>query len=135
MLETGSRAAVICHRGTLVDWTGRPCENWIDPRRCRRCTTTRGADALGAIGSFGAALLRPLRGLSPFPAKADFENRLDMLAHGLSPASRVFVPTPAVLEALATLGVSTRTFRVGPPNADDVAAWLSVYREICRVNA
>ncbi len=109
VVEATPREAVLCHRGTLVDWTGSPCEVFDDPLRCRRCTTAADRGALGPVGAFLAKLLRPLRGLSPFPSRVEFVNRLDMIAHGLTPVTRVFVASEADTEAMKRIGIPARS--------------------------
>lgn len=117
---------VLCHRGTLVHARGAPCRQWDDALRCARCCRTRSADGLGGAASMLAGLCRPLRGLSPFPHKTAFLNRLDMLAQGLGVARTVVVADAAARDAILGLGVQERVVRCGVPS--DASGWLDLWR-------
>jgi len=75
---------VVCHRGTLVDATNRPCTIADDPERCRSCCSK-------------SWLQRARAG--------DFTDRLDLLVGSLALAAAVFVPSSMEGERLAAFGV------------------------------
>jgi len=120
-------ADVVCHRGTLVDWTGKDCPKWDDAARCARCCRSPNAPGMGPVRAVFAGALRGLGGLSPFPAAVDFENRLDRIVHGLACAGRVLVPDAGWVERLESLGVPRRRLRAGVPAPRDADAWLEHY--------
>lgn len=118
---------VLCHRKTMIDARGERCMVWDDALRCARCCRTRSADGLGGAASMAAALCRPLRGLSPFPHRTAFLNRLDMLAQGLGVARTVVVADAAARDAILALGVQERSIRCGVPS--DAGDWLELWRQ------
>ncbi len=119
---------VLCHRGTLVDQHRSACTRWDDAERCARCCRAPSDDGLDGFQSALAALCRPLRGLSPFPHRTAFANRLDMIAQGLCAARVVCAADAHALEALVGLGVPERIIRIGIPDGD-----LTMARELWRV--
>lgn len=121
-------AQVLCHRGSLVDREGAACSEWRDARRCAACCRGRSAVGLGALQAGLATLCRPLRGLSPFPHRTAFLNRLDMIAQGLASARLVLVDDEPARAALIELGVPERLLRVGLP--PDVGAWRELARGV-----
>jgi hypothetical protein len=119
-------AELLCHRRTLIDAAGQGCSVFDEPERCARCCRAASPDGLGAFAALAAALLRPVAGLSPFPARVDFENRLDMLVSGLLAARQVRVRGAAEAAALVAVGVPPRLVVPGLPA--DVAGWEQVWR-------
>lgn len=119
-------APVLCHRGSLIDREGAACSEWRDAERCADCCRGRSAAGLGALQAGLATLCRPLRGLSPFPHRTAFLNRLDMIAQGLVSARLVLVDDEPACAALIELGVPERLLRVGVPR--DVGAWRELAR-------
>ncbi len=121
-------AETLCHRGTLVDERGRTCDDWDDPLRCRACCSAAGPDSLTAGQALAAKVLRPLGGLSPFPSRTDFQNRVDMLVAALMAADRVWVRDDLAREQLVRTGVPKRSVVVvGEP---DELATLRMYDEL-----
>ncbi len=119
-------AAVLCHRGTLVDRDGVACREFDDAIRCARCCRAHDPDALGGIASFLAACLRPLRGLTPFPNRTAMLNRNDLIVHGLGAARRVCVREASSVQDLVALGVPHRSILSGV-SGDDFPAWCAVW--------
>ncbi len=107
-------ARVLCHRGTLVHATEGACGDFLDPRRCRDCCSMSTPDGLGPIAAAAARRLRWLHGFSPFPNSVQFENRLDMVVHGLLNSDLVLVEDAIAVERLVAAGVGRRVLRVVP---------------------
>jgi hypothetical protein len=124
----------LCHRGTLVDERGKACDAWDDPVRCARCCTTVWKHGLGPAAAFLARCCRPLGGLSPFPNRLAFVNRLDVVVHSLSCANRVLVEDEAGPALLARAGVPARLVRRSP-SPTDAEAWLATYAELLAASA
>ncbi|MFO1053452.1 MAG: hypothetical protein U1F36_14665 [Planctomycetota bacterium] len=119
-------AAVLCHRGTLVDRDGAACREFDDATRCASCCRAHDATALGGVASVLAACLRPLRGLTPFPNRTAMLNRNDLIVHGLGAARRVCVRDASAVQDLVALGVPHRSILSGM-SGDDLAAWSAVW--------
>ena len=85
-------AEVVCHRGDLVDRDGRPCAQFAEPARCRRCCA--------------ASWWRT-------PPANDFLARGDLLAGSLLACEEVFVADAADAALLAAFGVPGKTVRIG----------------------
>ncbi|MBK8976024.1 MAG: glycosyltransferase [Planctomycetes bacterium] len=122
-------AELVCHRGTLIDGAGAACTRWDDAERCFDCCTTPGPGALSAGAAFWARVTRSFGPLSRVPRLVDFENRLDMVIHGLDVADVVVLATEADRAALDALALPMRGVRVGIPAATDVAGWIALYAD------
>lgn len=118
-------AEVFCHRGTLVDWQGRPCSEWQDPARCARCCLAASRDGLAPAVALLARACRLLGGFSPFPKEVEFVNRLELLLAGLLAAESVLVADEAEAERFAAAGVPRA--RIGIDCGDDAAGLARVY--------
>lgn len=121
-------AESVCHRGSLVDWTGARCGEWGQPERCLRCCTRSAAEGLGPAAAVASRLLQPLGGLSPYPSLHGFRTRLDVLRSGIAAAPVVLTRDEAQHEALGRLGVpETQLHRVAS-DADLLARYPEFVR-------
>ncbi|MGE0145252.1 MAG: glycosyltransferase family 4 protein [Planctomycetota bacterium] len=126
--------ALLCHRETLIDAAGAPCEVVDDPARCRRCCRAADRNALGRFGAVLARLTSPLRGIGPYPTVNAFANRLDMVSHGLSTADVVCVRDAGIADRLVRMGVPSRGLR-SPIAAPKSTAWDEVWRQAIALHA
>ncbi len=120
-------ADTLCHRGSLVDQYGEPCERFEDPRRCVACCQAPDAAGLSRLQSWGARLLRPLGGLSPFPHPNAFRNRLDLVISGLQQAAVVIAQNVTDADWLQQAGVPRRLIDVVPVAERSIDRWLGLY--------
>jgi hypothetical protein len=126
-------ARALCHRGTLVDERAAACGAWEDPARCEACCLTPGSGALRPAAARLGRWLRAFGGLSPFPERVKFANRLEMVFNGLLAADVVICPTEADAALLERAGVARRVLRVLPAERRSAQALEALYREAAAV--
>lgn len=122
-------APILCHRGTFLDETGDDCDRFDEPTRCLECCTTPFEGGLTEGESWRARHLAWLGPLAPSPVLANFENRLDMMIHGLDSADRVYVYDDEQAEKLKRCGLPRKVV-VGYPTAHQASAWLKQFEEL-----
>ncbi len=119
-------AELLCHRQTLMDWTGAECAEHEDAARCRRCCTTvpEVGEQPSAMGARLASACGFLGGWSPFPNETAFLNRFDALFGGVAHAERVTVPSDEDATRLQRIGIAAKklvTLADDPPDSSALA--------------
>jgi hypothetical protein len=117
VLSAVRASEVLCHRGTLVDWTGAPCAEFLDPGRCARCACNAWPSGLSPLQARLARWLRPLGDRMPFPNATAFRSRADMVLSSLQ-IGTVAVATTAERDLLVAAGIGVRGLRVVGPAAE-----------------
>ena len=124
---SASPVATVCHRADLRRAPdGEECGVFDDPERCSACVCA--SPELGMRRRLLAKVLR--RGAWPFrgyPARLDFESRLEIVLAGLQVARAVLVRDPAGARLLEGLGLRKEALRVlAEPDAEGL---LPIYRD------